>query len=159
MRPTRLPSLLLTCAVAAVAAYLLARLVYGVLPPLPAYAPLTLALLAVTELLMARVVRQRMSAPLPVRARPMHPLQVARAAALAKASSPTGALLAGAYTGLLAHVLPLDAEQARDDALVAGLSAAAALALTGAALLLERACRTPPGPPPAPPAEPLPPGT
>ncbi|MDP9436314.1 MAG: DUF3180 domain-containing protein, partial [Actinomycetota bacterium] len=79
--------------------------------------------------------------------------------ALAKASSPTGALLAGAYAGLLAHVLTLDAEQARADALVAGLSAAAALVLVGAALLLERACRTPDGPQPLPPTEPLPPGT
>ena len=80
---------------------------------------------------------------LPEGGRALHPLQVARAAVLAKASSAGAAVLAGGYAGLLAHVLPLQAEQARDDAVVSAVSAVGALLLVGAALLLERACRTP----------------
>ncbi len=72
-------------------------------------------------------------------------MQVARAAVLAKASSTTGALLLGAYGGLFAWTLPRRGELAvaESDALVSGLTALAALALVVAALLLERACRTP----------------
>ena len=72
-------------------------------------------------------------------------MQVARAAVLAKASSVTGAVLLGAYGGLFAWALPRRAELASPSAtpLVAGLTALAALGLVGAALVLERACRTP----------------
>lgn len=153
MTPTRLPVLLACAVVAALAGYLLAEVAYGALPPLPVYAPVTLVLLALAELGMAKVVRDRLRvpgrSPLPPRARPLHPLQVARAAALAKASSPAGALLLGAYAGLLAWTLPREAEQAASDALVAGLSALAALALVVCALLLEHSCRTPDADPPA----------
>lgn len=148
MTPTRLPVLLFCALVAAVGGYLLAEFAYGALPPLPVYAPVTLLLLALAELGMARVVRDRVrGAPRPAPGgrppRALHPLQVARAAALAKASSPAGALLVGAYAGLLAWTAPRDAQQATADARVAGLSALAALALVVAALVLERACRTP----------------
>ena len=143
MRPTRW-SVLGTCAaVAAVLGWLLARTAYGDLPPLPGYAPLTLALFAVAETAMAKVVHDRVTGRARPGARPLHPVQVARAAALAKASSPAGALLLGGYLGLLAWLLPREAQQARDDAVVCALSAAGALALVVAALLLERACRTP----------------
>lgn len=141
MTPTRLPVLAGLAAAAAVVAYLLVRGSYGSVPPLPGYAPVSLVLLAVFELGLARAVRARLRGP--VTGRPLHPLQVARAAVLAKASSTGGALLAGAYGGLLAHVLPLQAEQAQDDAVVSGASVAASLLLVVAALLLERACRTP----------------
>ena len=149
MRPTRPGPVLALVAGFAVLLYLLAETAYGSLPPLPGYAPVTLALLAVTELGMAKVVadrlahrRDRRGRP---RGRPLHPMQVARAAVLAKASSTTGAVLLGAYGGLLAWTLPRRDElaAARDDALVAGLSALAALVLVVAALVLERACRTP----------------
>ena len=144
MTPTRPSSLLALTAVAAVLGYLLAALAYGSLPPLPVYAPVSLVLLAVFELGLARAVRARLRGPVP--GRQMHPLQVARAAVLAQASSACGALLLGGYGGLLAHVLPLDAEQARTDALVSGVAVGGAALLVAAALLLERACRTPDGP-------------
>ena len=136
----------------ALAGYLLAALAYGRLPPLPRYAPVTLLLLAVVELGMARVVRDRVRGTARAGARVLHPLQVARAAALAKASSPTGSLLLGVYGGLLVQLAQRDAEQARVDALVCALSALAALLLVASALLLERACRTPPDPGPGSPA-------
>ena len=112
-------------------------------------------LLAVFEAGLARSVRVRLRG-LPTGGRALHPLQVARAAVLAKASSVGGAVLAGAYAGLLAHVLRLQAEQARDDAVVCAVSAVAALLLVGAALLLERACRTPDPPPSGAAAHPAP---
>jgi len=143
VRPTRPGVLLLCAAVAAVAGYLLAGAAYSDLPPLPRYAPVTLVLLAVVELGMARVVRDRVQGRARRGARALHPLQVARAVALAKASSPTGSLLLGLYVGLLVWLLPREAEQASADAVVCAVSAAAALLLLVAALLLERACRTP----------------
>lgn len=143
MRPTR-PGVLVLCAVlAAVGGYLLAELAYGSLPPLPRYAPVTLVLLGIVELGMARVVSDRVRGRSRPGARPVHPLQVARAVALAKASSPTGSLLLGLYLGLLVWLLPREAAQAREDALICAGSALGALLLVVGALLLERACRTP----------------
>jgi hypothetical protein len=75
----------------------------------------------------------------------MHPLQVARAAALAKASSATGALLLGFYGGFFLWVVRrTELRAAEHDAWVAGWSALACLGLLVAALLLEKSCRTPP---------------
>lgn len=143
MRPTRWSVLLACMLLAAVGGYLLAEVAYGRLPPLPGYAPITLVLLAGTEVAMAKVVRDRVHRRSVRGARPLHPVQVARSAALAKASSPTGALLLGGYLGLFAWTLPREADQAAADAIVCAVSAAASFALVVAALLLERACRTP----------------
>jgi hypothetical protein len=78
----------------------------------------------------------------------MHPLQIARAAVLAKASSLGGSVMAGGYGGIFLWTFARRSDVATyaDDARVSGLAALAALALTVAALLLERACRTPPDP-------------
>jgi hypothetical protein len=97
---------------------------------------------------MARVIRERLAHRSRPGARPLHPMQVARAAALAKASSTAGAVLLGIYAGLLAWTLPRGSELlgAERDALVAGLSALSCLALVAAALVLERACRVPEDP-------------
>ena len=143
MRPTRLPALLLTVAVLGLAGYLLAEVAYFDLPPLPGFAPISLVLLTILEGGMARVVRDKVRGR--SAGRPLHPIQVARAAVLAKASSLAGAILLGLYGGVFAWTfLRRDTyATAGDDARVAGLSALAALALVVAALLLERACRTP----------------
>ena len=149
MRPTRPGPLVALVAGFAVLLYVLADTAYGSVPALPLYAPVTLVLLAVTELGMARVVSDRLAHRRDPRGRPrgrpLHPMQVARAAVLAKASSVTGAVLLGAYGGLFAWTLPRRAELAvaERDALVSGLTGLAALALVVAALVLERACRTP----------------
>ncbi len=149
MTPTRPGPLLALVAGFAVLFYVLADTAYGSVPQLPVYAPVTLVLLAVTELGMAKVVADRLAHRVDrhgrARGRALHPMQVARAAVLAKASSVTGAVLLGAYGGLFAWTLPRRGELAvaESDALVSGLTALAALALVVAALLLERACRTP----------------
>lgn len=157
MRPTSPRSLALLATGFAVLGYLLAERTVGRLE-LPLTAPAALIALAVAEAVLARTVRDRLSgrrtaAGRPV-GRPLHPLQVARAAALAKATSPAAAGLLGGYSGLTAwsvprrSMLPAYAPQP----IVAALSALSCLALVIAALLLERACRTPP-----PPEEPAPP--
>lgn len=149
MTPTRPTTLLGLVLGFGVLAYLVAALAYGSLPLLPRYAPVSVVLLALVELGMAKVVRDRLAHRLDAqgrpKGRPLHPMQVARAAVLAKASSAGGAVLLGVYGGLLAWTLPRrDALAATgSDALVAGVSAAACLGLVVAALLLERACRRP----------------
>lgn len=149
MRPTRITSLLALALPFAVAGYLAAEFAYGSLPALPIGAPVTLLLLALAELALARVVHDRVlhrrdsEGRLP--RRPLHPVQVARAAALAKASSPAGAVLAGAYAGLFAWTAPRADRlaAAADDVVVSGLSALAGLLLVVGGLVLERACRVP----------------
>lgn len=144
MKPTRLPLLALALLVAAAFGYLLAETSYSDLPPLPALAPVSLALLAVVEGGMAFVVRGKVRGSRPS-GRPMHPLQIARAAVLAKASSLAGSLICGVYGGIFVWTFARRGDVATysKDARVSGLSAAAALALVVTALLLERACRTP----------------
>ena len=145
-RPATLAGLMLGFAAFA---YVLAALAYGSLPVLPRFAPVSIVLLAVVELGMAKVVRDRVRHRLDARGlprgRPLHPMQIARAAVLAKASSAGGAVLLGGYGGLLAWTLPRRGMLAasREDALVAGVSAIASVALVVAALVLERACRRP----------------
>lgn len=142
MTPTRLRSLFAAALVAGILAYLLAVAAYGSVVSLPYYATATALVIAMFEAGLGKVVRDKLRGR--GRGRPMHPLQVARAAALAKASSSAGALLLGLYGGLLAWTAThLDLAAARHDALAAGLSAVACLALVAAALLLERSCRTP----------------
>ncbi|MBK5307215.1 MAG: DUF3180 domain-containing protein [Frankiaceae bacterium] len=144
MKPTRIPVLVLALLVAAALGYLLAETSYADLPPLPALAPVSLALLAVVEGGMAWVVRGKVRGRRPS-GRPMHPLQIARAAVLAKASSLAGSLIAGVYGGIFVWTFARRGEIATygEDARVSGLSAGAALSVVVAALLLERACRTP----------------
>ncbi|MCA1710787.1 MAG: DUF3180 domain-containing protein [Actinobacteria bacterium] len=143
MTPTRIPSLLVTVLLLGLGGYLLAELAYFDLPPLPAFAPVSLLLLTILELGMARVVHGKVHGQ--TGGRPLHPLQVARAAVLAKASSLGGALLLGLYAGIFVWTFARKDTfaTAGDDARVAGLSALTALTLVVAALLLERACRAP----------------
>ncbi len=127
---------------AALVGWLVPNRAYGDLVALPAYAPFTALVIALFELALARVVWRKVRHV--GHAKPMHPLQVARAAALAKASSAAGALLLGFYAGFFAWTLPHDELRAAShDARVSAVSAAASALLLVAALLLERACRTP----------------
>jgi hypothetical protein len=144
VKPTRIPLLLLVLLIAAAMGYLLAETSYSDLPPLPPLAPVSLGLLALVEGLMAVVVRSKVRGRRPS-GRPMHPLQVARAAVLAKASSLGGAVVGGAYGGIFVWTFARRGDVATygDDARVSGLAALAAVVLVVTALLLERSCRTP----------------
>jgi hypothetical protein len=147
VKPTRLPILLLALLIAGAFGYLLAETSYSEIPPLPGLAPVTLALLAVVEAAMAYIIRGKVRGRRPV-GRPMHAMQIARAAVLAKASSLGGAVVGGAYGGIFVWTFARRGDVATygEDARVSGLAAAAGVVLIVMALLLERACRTP-GPP------------
>lgn len=149
MTPTRVGTLVAVVLGAFGLVYLVVVTSYGSLPSATVGAPITVALLALAELALAKVVRDRVQhRPGPTGRPPrraLHPLQVARAAALAKASSLTGAVVLGGYGGLFAWTAPRTGAlaAAAADAPVAAGSALAGLALMVCALLLERACRVP----------------
>jgi hypothetical protein len=142
VRPSRWPTLVALVVLAGLVGWLVADQAYGDLATLPAAAPFTALVIALFEAGLARVVWRK------VRriggGRPMHPLQVARAAALAKASSATGALLLGFYGGFFLWAIErTELRAARHDAWASGWSALGCLLLLVAGLLLERSCRTP----------------
>jgi hypothetical protein len=91
VKPSRWPSVLAFAVAGAVLGWLFADRAWGSIADLPAAGPLTAGVNALFELGLARVVHRKVRGD--GGGTPMHPLQVARAAALAKASSATGALL------------------------------------------------------------------
>ena len=163
MTPTRPRTLVALFAVFGVAFWLLLRVVYADLPPLPWTAAPTLLLLAIVEAGSGRSVRVRLRAQRGgttrrgAAPRPIPPIAVARLAALAKASSLAAAIFGGLAAGALIYVAGLlDKQAPRQDALAAGATLAAAVLLAAAALYLEYSCRVPP--PPQPPQGGPPPG-
>lgn len=143
MRPTRPRDLLAVALVAALLANLAVRLTYGSLPGFPAPAGATLGVLGLAEALAGNALRARIRHD--PGTRPVQPLVAARALLVAKASSTAGAIMAGAWAGLLAHVLPRSAEisAAGDDSLAGGIGLGCALGLVAGALWLEHCLRTP----------------
>lgn len=142
MRPTRPWALVLLAAVAGAVAYILTRAFYADVPSPPTFAPLWLLLLALAEAYTAQLTRGRLAGRQGTK--PINPLVVARLAALAKASSPVGALATGAYAGFLAKVAMTSGPAAHDDTRTAIAGVVCGLALTAAALVLERVCRVKP---------------
>jgi 4-amino-4-deoxy-L-arabinose transferase-like glycosyltransferase len=143
MRPTRWSWLLAVGVVAAAVAYVVTRNWYYRLPTPSFYALLWLALLGIAESYVAGFTRARLAGRSGTR--PIDPLFVAKLAALAKASSVVGALVAGGYAGFLAWVGRLDTPAAHRDTKTAAVGVAAGLLLVGGALFLEHVCRVPPG--------------
>jgi hypothetical protein len=141
--PTSLRDLVVIALVAGLLSWLAVREWYGDLPRLRWFVPLSLALLALAELIAAEQLRSR------IRRRPgtkpVEPLVAARSLALAKASSLVGAAMTGVWAGLLAYTLPrLDFLASADDDTRAGVTGViAAASLVGAALWLEYSLRTP----------------
>ena len=155
MKPTRLTTLALAALICAVLAWLLLRLVYASLPPLPWTGVPALLLLAIAEAVSGRNVRARLRGSGGTR---IPPIAVARMAALAKASSLAAALIGGLAAGFLVYVLgSLDKPAFRTDAVTAAVTLGSAMALAAGALYLEHGCRVPPrsdededtGPPPS----------
>lgn len=143
MTPTRARTLAAAAVSAGVLVYLLLRLVYDDIPRLPRTAPLSLLLVGLVEAQAAVLTRARLARR--PGTRPILPITVARLAALAKASSLAGAVLAGAWAAVLGYTVPRADEigVAGADAITAGLGLGAAVVLVAAALLLERVCRVP----------------
>jgi len=145
MKPTSIRFLVAVAVVVGAIVYIVVALSYGDLPPVPVFAPVTLAFLGVAELFTAASVQARLQHQ--PGTRPIDPLVVARLVALAKASSFVGALAFGAYGAILGYVAQaLDNPHKSHDAAAGGFGAAAGLLLVIAGLVLERVCRVP-GPP------------
>ncbi|WP_217247792.1 DUF3180 domain-containing protein [Streptomyces sp. AC602_WCS936] len=118
----------------------------GSLPSVPLAAPIVLALIAVILLatalsLRARLKAQRERVP---GAKGVDPMMAARAVVFGQASALVAALVAGMYGGTGAFLLEyLDVPARRDQAVYAGFSVVAGIAVIAAALFLERVCRLP----------------
>jgi hypothetical protein len=142
--PTRLRSLLVAAIACAVVSWLVIRASYPGLPQLPWTAAPALVVLGIAEAitgwnLRAKILGRRDG-------KPLAPIGVARAAALAKASSLGGAVFAGFAAGCLIYTLGLvNLPVASHDAVTAAITLVSAAILVGAALYLERCCRTPYG--------------
>ncbi len=145
---TRPRDLAVAAVIAAVLVHLLVQLAYGSLPAVPALAGITLGVLGVAEAIAGSGLRARIERR--PGTTPVQPLVAARAVLVAKASALAGAIMAGAWAGLLAYVLPRSGEiaAAADDTVGAAVGLGCALLLVGGALWLERCCRTPDDPEP-----------
>lgn len=143
MRRTRPADLALALVIVGGVVYLLLRKGYDALPPLSYFVPIPLALLGVWELALARRVRAAVRHE--PRSRPMAAIAVARAVALAKASSLVGAGVLGAALALVGRVAPHagSVSAAAHDLRVGLLAVASCVLLTAAGLLLERAAVDP----------------
>jgi hypothetical protein len=142
--PTRLRSLVVVAIACALAAWLVIRASYPGLPQLPWTAAPALVVLGIAEAitgwnLRAKILGRRDG-------KPLAPIGVARAVALAKASSLGGAVFAGFAAGCLIYTLGLvNLPVASHDAVTAAITLVSAIILVGAALYLEHCCRTPSG--------------
>jgi hypothetical protein len=145
MTPTRPRTLLAVAIACALVAWLAIRTTFPNLPRLPwTPAPLLLVLAAAEAItgrnLQARILGRRDDG------KALAPIAVARAVALAKASSLGGAVFAGLAAGSVIYTLGLvNLPIPASDALNAGLVLAAAIVLVAAALYLEYCCRAPSG--------------
>ncbi|HEY0816007.1 MAG TPA: DUF3180 domain-containing protein [Pseudonocardia sp.] len=155
MTPTRPRDLLAIALVVAVLMNLVVRLTYASLPGFPLFGGVTLGVLGLAEAIGGRALRSRIRRE--PGTTPVQPLVAARAVMLAKASSVAGAVVVGAWTGLIVYTAPQSATvaAAASDTAAAAVGLVCALVLVGGALWLEHCCRTPddpdgPDPPRAP---------
>jgi hypothetical protein len=141
MRPTSISVLIVAGLAAAALGWLLLSFSYSSLPDLPWSPVIVLVVLAIAEGLLAQNTSARIQRK--PGTGPVDPLAVARYVALAKASSLVGAISAGFSAGLVAWLAMEPTQAAHDDLPTAVGGLVSALALIGAALWLERACRIP----------------
>lgn len=139
VKPTRIGVLIGLAVLAGGLSYVFTRTYYASVQSPSVVAPLSLLLLALAEGYTASMTHARLSGR--PGTRPINPLVVARLAVLAKATSPVGALAAGAYAGFLAHVARTSSAVARHDTRTAAVGVGCSLGLVAAALVLERVCR------------------
>jgi len=145
VKPTRTSTLAVVAVVCALAAWLLLKLIYASLPPLPWTGVPALLVAALAEAWTGRDLKARIAGRPGVK--PAAPLFVSRMVALAKASSLAGAAIAGLCAGFLIYLSgSLSNPIPRQDALTAALTLAAAVILACAALYLEYCCRVPNAP-------------
>ncbi|MET9364686.1 DUF3180 domain-containing protein [Streptomyces sp. NPDC006632] len=116
------------------------------LPSVPIAAPIVLAVIAVILLATALSIRSRLRAQRERRpgAKGVEPLMAARAVVFGQASALVAALVCGMYGGTGVYLLSyLDVPSRRDQAIYAGFSVLAGIAVVAAAFFLERVCKLP----------------
>lgn len=148
MKQLRLGVLAGLFAVAGVLSWAGARLwdSLGTLPSVPLAAPIVLAVIAVILFATALSLRSRLRAQRERRpgAKGVEPLMAARAVVFGQSSALVAALVSGMYGGTGIFLLgSLDIPARRDQAIYAGFSVAAGIAVVGAAFFLERVCKLP----------------
>ncbi len=152
MGSTRPRDLAAVAVISVIAGYLLVRLNYGRIPPLPRFAGLAAAVLGLAEAIFGHGLRTRIQADRSDGRRehkpPVPPLTAARALTAAKASALAGAAVTGLWSGLLFYVLPNSSVvvAARSDSFTAAIGVVGALMMTAGALYLEYCCRAPEDP-------------
>jgi Protein of unknown function (DUF3180) len=146
VRPTRVTTLLWIALAAVPVGWTVSQVVdtvSGTLPPVPWILPLLLVFLAALLFLGAYAVKgwieeRRYD-------RRLDALRIARLLALAKAAAAFGAIVVGAYLGLILLALgSLSVPAGRNRAVFGGLVVVAAVIVVVGALRLERACLVPP---------------
>lgn len=149
LKATRIRDLIALAVFAAVVAWLLVRVLYGTLPPIPVYAGASLYVVAAIEVVLAFMIRSRVGKhQIGDGPGQLHPITAARAVALAKASALVGAASAGVWVGFWLFLMPQRAtvQAASEDSSGVVVGAIAGVALVAAALWLEHCCRTPEDP-------------
>jgi uncharacterized protein DUF3180 len=142
VKPTRVSTLVVVTGACAALGWLLIRLVYQQLPPLPWTGAPALLIAAVAEAFAGRDLKARIAGRRGLK--PAAPLFVSRMVALAKASSLAAAIIAGFAAGFDIYLAgSLTASVPREDALTAVVTFVAAVLLACAALYLEYCCRVP----------------
>ncbi|BBC35569.1 uncharacterized protein SGFS_068630 [Streptomyces graminofaciens] len=148
MKELRIRTLAAVFVVAGVLSWAGARLWYsvGTLPSVPLAAPIVLALIAAVLTATALSLRSRLKAQRERQpdAKGVDPLMAARAVVFGQASALVAALVAGMYGGTGVFLLEyLDVPPRRDQAIYAGFSVLAGIAVIAAAFFLERVCKLP----------------
>jgi phosphatidylglycerophosphate synthase len=149
VKQLRIRTLALILFIAGVLSWAFAKLLdsYGALPSVPVAAPIVLAVIATVLLATALSLRARLKAQRERRpdVRPVEPMMAARAVVFGQASALVAALVAGLYggTGIFLIMNQLQIPARRDQAIYAGLSLVAGIAVIAAALFLERVCKLP----------------
>lgn len=146
MRRIAPSTLALVAVVAAVAAYFLTGTFLGSMPPI-GFGWITLLVVAVVDVLLALRIRAALSDGGVGQDRSqMHPLTIARCAALGQASAVLGSAAGGLGVGFTLYFLPRlgDLAAASDELPAAVAVLVSGALLVAAGLFLESSCETPP---------------
>ncbi|MGL4307113.1 MAG: DUF3180 domain-containing protein [Mycobacteriaceae bacterium] len=153
MTTTRMGDLSAIALIVGIASLMFTAGNYESIPPIHWYTGISLAVVAIAEAVLAFVIKARIrDSHIGEGSGRMHPLSVARAVALAKASSLLGAILVGLWGGFLLYLFVAsgDLAAARGDIPGSLVGAVSSMTLVGAALWLEHCCKAPKDPNPQP---------
>jgi hypothetical protein len=150
MKSTRTRDLALAAVLVAIVGYVVVNASYRWFPPITVWTGLSLLVVAAAEAAWGFHVRSKIGDG-KIGDAPgwLHPLAVARAVMISKASAWVGALVLGWWLGVLVYVLPKRGllRVAAEDAPGVVVAAVSALALVVGALWLQHCCKSPDDPP------------